>query len=363
MSAQRPPRLLVDGTGLIGASVGMAAGRAGYEVLLANRDASRLAVAVEIGAGAPWDGDTPVDLAVVALPPAVIAAEIARLQRAGVASTITHVCSVQLQPQLEVEAQIGSWDGYVGSHPVAGRERSGPHHATADLFEDRPWVVCPTASSSQDAISAVTALAAGCGARVSTMPAADHDALLARLSHVPQLVASALAASIADLDRADVAIAGSGLRDTTRIADSDPALWAEIVAANPAGVAAALDDVLAPLVALRSALAEGQPGAQPALELVTRGRLGRQLLAGKHGQAAVRWARVSVVVPDEPGKLARLLADASAGGVNVEDIHVDHSPGAALGLVDLDVAPGSAGTLADVLEQRGWRATAVEPGE
>ncbi|HVW80186.1 MAG TPA: prephenate dehydrogenase [Mycobacteriales bacterium] len=361
MTTAAPGRLLIVGTGLIGASVGMAARRAGYDVVLANRDPSRLAVAVDVGAGDPWDGGAPVDLAVVCLPPALIAAETGRLQRAGIASTITHVCSVQLQPQLEVERDIGPWPGFVGSHPVAGRERSGPHHATVDLFEDRPWVVCPTAASAPEAVAAVEGLAAACGARVSTMPAAAHDALLARLSHVPQLVASALAAAIADLDRGDVAIAGSGLRDTTRIADSDPALWAEIVSANAAGVAAALDAVLAPLEALKAELADGGVAGEAARALVERGRIGRQLLAGKHGQAAVRWAKVSVVVPDQPGKLARLLADASDCGVNVEDIHVDHSPGAALGLVDLDVAPGSGATLAGALEARGWRATATEP--
>ncbi|HVS68838.1 MAG TPA: prephenate dehydrogenase, partial [Mycobacteriales bacterium] len=319
-------RLLVVGTGLIGTSVGLAARAAGYDVVLANRDPARLAVAVEIGAGEPWDGTSSVDIAVVGLPPAVLAAEIGRLQRAGVASTITHVCSVQLQPQVEVEALIGPWGGFVGGHPIAGRERSGPHHATADLFQDRPWVVCPTGASAEAATAAVEALAGACGARVSRMAAAEHDALLARLSHAPQLVASALAAALVGLDPDKVALAGSGLRDTTRIADSDPHLWAEIVAANPEGVRAALEAVLEPLGALRDRLAAGEEPAEAARALVERGRSGRQMLAGKHGQAAVRWATVTVVVPDEPGALARLLMDAAASGVNVEDIRIDHSP-------------------------------------
>lgn len=357
----KPGRLLVVGTGLIGTSVGIAARAAGYDVVLTNRDSDRLAVAVEVGAGEAWDGSSAVDLAVVALPPVILAAEIDRLKRAGVASTITHVCSVQLQPQLEVEALTGLWGGFVGGHPIAGRERSGPHHATGDLFQDRPWVVCPTAVSDAAAVTAVEALAAGCGARVSRMPAAEHDALLARLSHVPQLVASALAAALVGLDPADVALAGSGLRDTSRLADSDPQLWAEIVDANPDGVAAALDAVLEPLLALRAGLAAGKPPGGPVRDLVERGRSGRQMLAGKHGQAAVRWASVTVVVPDEPGALARLLADAAAGGVNVEDIRVDHSPGLPFGLVDLDVAPGRSDHLASALEQRGWRATGEEP--
>lgn len=354
-------RLLVVGTGLIGTSVGLAARAAGYEVLLANRDSSRLGVAVELGAGEPWDGSSPVDLAVVGLPPAVLAAEIERLQKAGVATTVTHVCSVQLQPQLEVDARIGSWGGFVGSHPIAGRERSGPHHATADLFQDRPWVVCPTPSSAPTSADAVAALASACGARVSRMPAAEHDALLARLSHAPQLVASALAAALVGLAADDVALAGSGLRDTSRIADSDPHLWAEIVEANPEGVAAALDAVLEPLVALRAELGAGAACGDVVRELVERGRAGRQLLAGKHGQAAVRWATVSVVVPDEPGALAHLLSDAAASGVNVEDIRIDHSPGVPLGLIDLDVAPGRSEQLVSTLEQRDWRATGTEP--
>jgi prephenate dehydrogenase len=353
-------RLLVVGTGLIGTSVGLAARAAGYDVALANRDPARLAVAVEVGAGEPWDGSSGVDLAVVGLPPVVLAAEIERLQRAGVATTITHVCSVQLQPQLEVEALIGAWGGFVGSHPIAGRERSGPHHATADLFQDRPWVVCPTDSSDAASAAAVEALATACGARVSRMPAADHDALLARLSHAPQLVASALAAALVGLEPEKVALAGSGLRDTTRIADSDPHLWAEIVAANPDGVRAALEAVIEPLTALRDGLRAGAPPADATRALVERGRAGRQMLAGKHGQAAVRWATVTVVVPDEPGALARLLADAAGSGVNVEDIRIDHSPGVPLGLIDLDVAPGRSNQLVATLEQRGWRATGTE---
>jgi prephenate dehydrogenase len=354
-------RLLVVGTGLIGTYVGLAAKAAGYDVQLANRAQERLATAVDMGAGERWDGSSPVDLAVVCLPPAVLAAEIARLKGAGIASTITHVCSVQLQPQLEVEALIGSWDGFVGSHPVAGRERSGPEHATVDLFQDRPWVVCPTGSSSPEAADAVEALARACGARVSRMPAGEHDALLARLSHAPQLVASALAAALVGLDQDDVALAGTGIRDTSRIADSDPALWAEIVAANPDGVAVALDAVLEPLLALRAGLAAGEGPADAVRALVERGREGRQLLAGKHGRAAVRWATVTVVIPDQPGALARLLAEAAEAGVNVEDIRVDHSPGKAAGLVDLDVAPGRSAELADALVQRGWRADGAEP--
>jgi len=195
------------------------------------------------------------------------------------------------------------------------------------------------------------------------MSAARHDALLARLSHVPQLLASALAGSLEGLDRADVALAGTGLRDTSRLADSEAGLWAEIVAANPVAVAAALRLVVDPLTTLIAVLdSADQPAVARAVDaLVARGRRGRDLLAGKHGQAAVRWGTVSVVVPDEPGALARLLVDAAAAQVNVEDIRVDHSPGQPFGVVELDVAPGQGEVLERALAALAWAASASPP--
>jgi prephenate dehydrogenase len=270
---------------------------------------------------------------------------------------------VQSQPQLQVEELVGEFGGFVGSHPIAGRERPGPHHASADLFVQRPWIVCPTAQSSPAAVESVTALAEACGAIVTVMSAEAHDALLARLSHVPQLVASALAGSLLGLERGEAALAGTGLRDTSRLADSDAALWAEIVSANQAAVAAALRAVIEPLQSVAAVLESGASGdvAAAVADLLRRGRRGRDLLAGKHGQRAVRWATVAVVVPDQPGKLAQLLVDAAHAGVNVEDIRVDHSSGQPLGVVELDVDPAHGESLERDLAQRGWAATASPP--
>jgi prephenate dehydrogenase len=357
-------RLLVVGAGLIGTSVALAARLAGYEVWLDDIDRERLSLAVSVAGGRPsTDGLHRVDLAVAAVPPGAVGGVIAGLVTSDIAPIVTHLASVQLQPQLEVESLIPGFDGFVGSHPIAGRERSGPHHASADLFTKRPWVVCPTGESAPAAVEAVSGLARACGAVVTVMSAAAHDTLLARLSHVPQLVASALAGSLVGLERSEVALAGTGLRDTSRLADSDAALWAEIVAANPAAVAAALRAVVTPLSDLADVLDSADPaGSADAVHgLVSRGRAGRDLLAGKHGQRAVRWAAVSVVVPDEPGALARLLSDAADAEVNVEDIRVDHSPGQPFGVVELDVQPAQGEPLATELSRRGWTATANPP--
>jgi prephenate dehydrogenase len=140
-------------------------------------------------------------------------------------------------------------------------------------------------------------------------------------------------------------------------------LWAEIVSANPAAVAAALRNVVEPLHSVAAVLETGDPAAvTDAVDaLLRRGREGRDLLAGKHGQRAVRWATVAVVLPDQPGTLAQLLADAAHAKVNVEDIRVDHSPGQPLGVVELDVDPAYGESLERELAQRGWTATASPP--
>jgi prephenate dehydrogenase len=356
-----PQRLLVVGAGLIGTSIGLAATRAGASVTFVDHDAGRARTAVELGAGdavleAVPDRPTGHDLLVVATPPRWIAPIVSTALRSELAATVTHVGSVQTQPQREVEASGAPLGRFVGGHPVAGRELSGPEAADAELFTGRPWVLCPTAGTDDDATAEVARLARTCGGRPVEMTAVAHDELFARLSHVPQLVASALAASLTRVAGADAGLAGSGMRDTTRLADSDPQMWAQIVSANAPAVAAALRAVADPLgeLAARLEAADEQDAATAVVALVEAGRAGRALLPGKHGGAPAALVAVQVTVPDEPGALARLLDDVAAQGVNLEDLRVDHAPGQPLGLAELVVTPAALDALAGALRERGW---------
>jgi len=351
-------RLLVVGTGLIGTSVALAVRDVGAEVLLADTDAERLGLAVAAGAGRPVDDLGEVDLVVVAVPPRATGTVVARYLDAIPHATVTHVCSVQSLPQLDVESSGADVSRFCGGHPIAGRETSGPAHASPDLFHERPWAVCPAAGTGPDAAERVASLARDCGARPVLLEAATHDALLGRLSHVPQLVASALAGSIAALDQSRTALAGTGLRDTTRLADSDPALWTEIVGANADAVAAGLRDVAQPLLDLAAALEAGAGSEASTRELLERGQRGRALLPGKHGGAPVTLQAVQVVVPDEPGTLARLLAEVAAEGVNLEDLRVEHASGQPLGIAEVMVLAAEGERLASALRARGWTVTA-----
>jgi prephenate dehydrogenase len=351
-------RLLVVGTGLIGTSVGLAARASGVDVALSDADPQRLAVAVAAGAGRhPTAGEEP-DLVLVAVPPARVGSLAAELLGRYSRAVVTHVSSVQSLPQHEVEVSGADVRRFVGGHPIAGRELSGPVHATTDLFAGRPWIVTPTAASDQNAVDAVVGLATACGATPVLLDADTHDALFALLSHVPQLVASALAGAIAELRGSQAALAGSGLRDTTRLADSDPSMWAEIIPANAFPVAAGLRAVAEPLLALARALDTDAGGSAPAVRaLLDRGRTGRALLPGKHGGVPVAVRLVQVLVPDEPGALARLLADVAAESVNLEDLRVEHAPGQPLGVAELSVLPPAHDRLVAALQGRDWTVT------
>jgi prephenate dehydrogenase len=366
MSTEGPrwdAQVAVVGTGLVGTSIALAAVAAGARVLLYDVDPDRLAFAVDRAAGVPAPGLAALaaaDLTVVAVPPERVGAAAVELLNAGT-SVVTHVASVQHRPQGDVEASGADLARFCGGHPIAGRERSGPAHADPGLFRDRAWVVCPTTTTAAGTVAVVEALVAACGARPVRMGAAEHDALLARLSHAPQLVASALSASLVGLTGELAALAGSGMRDTTRIADSEPDLWAQIIESNREPVAAALQGAIAPLIGLADLLRADAPAADVDLavrRLMEAGRAGRALLPGKHGRAPVQAAEVHVVVPDRPGALADLLRTIADRGVNLEDLRVEHAPGQPSGVAELVVAPASQQALVSALRAHGWSAVA-----
>ncbi len=152
---------------------------------------------------------------------------------------------------------------FVGGHPMAGAAASGPASSSAALFDGRPWFVVPgTAADASTRV--VTALAAACGATATAISAADHDALVAAISHLPQLVASILMQAVADrCDEAGLAGAGPGLRDTTRLAGSSADVWRPLVAANADHLGPLLLDLAERLRAAAAGLDDDGRGHAP----------------------------------------------------------------------------------------------------
>ncbi|MEU9594801.1 prephenate dehydrogenase [Streptomyces sp. NPDC048193] len=353
---------LVIGTGLIGTSAALALTGRGVVVHLADHDPEQARTAAALGAGTDQAPEGPVDLAVVAAPPALVADVLADAMERGLARGYIDVASVKGGPRRELEARGLDLSGYIGTHPMSGREKSGPLAATADLFEGRPWVLTPTRDTDTEVLNLALELVSHCRAVPVVMDADAHDRAVALVSHMPHLVSSLVAARLEHAEEAAVRLCGQGIRDVTRIAASDPRMWIDILSANPGPVADLLGDVAADLEetvrALRSLQSsdddkrrEGSAGIETVLR---RGNAGQVRVPGKHGSAPRAYETVAVLIDDQPGQLARIFADAGRAGVNIEDVRIEHATGQQAGLVQLMVEPKAAAVLTAALKERGW---------
>ncbi|MFT4289290.1 prephenate dehydrogenase [Nocardioides sp.] len=343
----------IVGAGLLGASVGLALRRAGVEVLLTDIDADHVRTASGMGAGRPAGPGDRVGLVVVAVPPAHLGEVIREAldRTSGTDAVVTDVGSVKAAPLAAVadHPRVGR---YVGSHPMAGSERSGPLAASATLFDGRPWAVTPHPAADPDALEAVDRLGEAVGGVLVHLDPEEHDRAVARISHVPHLMAALMAGRLAEAPGRHLALSGQGVRDVTRVAAGDPRLYSQIVAGNASAVADLLHEVRAELDGLIAAVSDGDADGLRAI--LARGVAGTRAIPGKHGGPTRPSVSIFVAVPDEPGNLARLFADAGEIGVNIEDVHIDHDPGRPVGLLELTVEAARAEELQSALESRGW---------
>ncbi|GAA3287452.1 prephenate dehydrogenase [Nesterenkonia halobia] len=368
------PRVLVRGTGLLGASIGIGLRADGHDVRLSDPSSTAQAVARDIGAGALWeDGLVDPELVVVAAPPEVTADEVAAALTRFPQALVLDVASVKDAVLRELLARADDaeeplsredLERYVGTHPMAGREQSGPVAARGALFTSMPWVICPAADrstgeriSSPAAVAWAEEIASRLGATVHHMDAAEHDSSVALISHLPQIAASLVASRLQDAPTTALALAGNGLRDVTRLAASDPNLWVQILAANSVPLVDVLhglrDDVERLIRTMEAPEAPG--GRADIAQLIAEGNSGRARVPGKHGAPPQSFAKLAVIVDDRPGQIAAVLDDVAAVGVNVEDMRMDHSAGHEVGMVELSVLPGRQQELADALAEMGWK--------
>ena len=364
-AATRGPVRIV-GTGLLGASIGLALRALGVDVVLADPSRTTVLLARDVGAGRlPAPDDAPPRLVVVAAPPDVTGEVVVAELTANPQAVVTDVASVKGAVIAALRAAGADLTRYVGSHPMAGSERSGPTAARPDLFTGRPWVVVGTERSTDEAVLMVRDLVTDLGATPMLLDAGLHDEAVAVISHVPQVAASLVAARLRDAGPAALDLAGQGLRDVTRIAAGDPALWTSILAANAAAVLpvlqalrADLDEVIGALGQVAAAArAEGVGGGALGVLAATiaAGNAGVSRIPGKHGGVRRAYDVVTVLVPDRPGELARLLADMGAAGINLEELALEHAPRQPVGLASLAVLRGLGSALEMELTARGWR--------
>jgi prephenate dehydrogenase len=330
------PRAAVIGTGLIGGSIGLALRQRGWHVVGTDRDPARAEQALALGALDEVGLDPAVDITFVATPVgAVIDAARDALERTE--GLVTDVGSVK---RAIIEAVGG--DRFVGGHPMAGSEQEGVEGARADLFEGAVWVLTPVRGTDDEAYLRVRSIVASLGAEVVAVPPAQHDALVAVVSHVPHLTAATLmqlAGGRAEDSRAVLRLAAGGFRDMTRIAAGHPGIWPDICAENRQAIVDVLDQFIDELGEVRAVVAAGD--RTRLLERLEAARDARLNLPARVA-ASEDLAELRVPVPDEPGTLATVTTLASEQGINIFDLEIAHSSEGEQGVLIMLVAVAEA---------------------
>jgi prephenate dehydrogenase len=343
-------RVTIVGAGLVGGSLAAALTQAGVaDVTLTDRDPEvrRRARALGLAPRVVDDLHEAVDGAgvVVAAVPSHVVADVLLEAAAGApadailtdAASLKHDITLDLESRL-MRSSLGP-GRFVGGHPMAGSERSGPDAADALLFAGATWILTPTATTDEAALATLTRLYTAVGARVLALAPDRHDELVAVVSHLPHVVAASLASVAADAVSAAggavLAVAGGGFRDTTRIAASDPGLWVGILDGNRDAVLEAVDAYAARLREVRAALAD--PDTADLRAVLTRASDARRQLVPK-GVGQGGGADLVVTLDDRPGQLASATTALGAAGINVEDLAMRHAAEGQRGALVLRVA-------------------------
>jgi prephenate dehydrogenase len=280
---------VIYGVGLLGGSLGMAVHRRGMAVTTVGlgRSLERLERARQLGAidecsTNPAEALAGADALVLAIPPRQIREHWAMLAAKLEPGTfVTDVGSVKARLVEEAENVLPGHVRFIGSHPMAGSEKTGAEHGRSDFYEGSACLLTPTARTAPGTVELATRFWEALGARVIVLPPEMHDELLAGISHLPHLAAAAL---MQNLDRhlpsrtQLASICGAGLRDTTRIAASDPDIWKQILSENAPAVTLWLDRYIAILQEWRAALAKSTPDARALGLYYAEGSAARQAL-------------------------------------------------------------------------------------
>jgi prephenate dehydrogenase len=351
-------RVAIVGTGLIGASVGLAAKRRGTSVVGFDEDHAVAEVAAERGAvddvaGTLGEALRDAELAVVAVPVGRLSARVrAVLEASGDGCTVTDVGSTKA-------AVCAAADGsprFIGGHPVCGSEARGPEHANADLFEGATWFLSPLPQSEPERYRLVHGFVGGLGATPVAVDPGAHDRLVALTSHLPHVLANVLV-NQAGSTRIDghepLSAAGGSLRDMTRVAGANPRIWVDIFLDNAGALQAALAEHRRGLEQVEAALDSGDAGFLA--RWIGEAALNRRgMITEAYGDPG-SLHRLRIHVPDRPGVLAGITQALGAERINIEDFELQHvSPERGGTLSVLVAGEDEAGRAAALLEAQGY---------
>jgi prephenate dehydrogenase len=340
----------IVGSGLIGTSIGLCLKAAGINVEMVDIDPNTAKLAQDLVKSTPIS--TP-DLIIVAVSIDVNQSEVIKQLKANQSSIVCDLASVKSDLLLKVAELSDNAANFVSLHPMAGREMSGAQSARADLFTGRAWIGIDENKSSKKAKEIASELILICGGSVYWMSAAEHDEIVAKISHIPQILSTALAASLLNISEEKLNLSGQGLRDLTRLADADSKLWSQILLENRERLTPIISELVSQLEAVQENLS--QNSAEKMRDFLTKGKSGKAKIPGKHGAKAREYSLLPIVIDDKPGELARIFNECAKVAVNIEDLSIEHSPGQETGLITLALSSADCVKLSDHLEKLGFK--------
>ena len=353
-------RINVIGAGLMGSSIALALSDKGHEISISDSSKTvQSAARVFLNLSAETFSDP--DVVLVAVPPASISQVIIESKSKFSNATLIDIASIMSKPINEVEATFGAIDNWIPSHPMAGKESGGFENASYDLLKDRLWVISPLPNTPKAHIERAQQVIKDCGALVFEMPADEHDRTVALTSHLPQILATALAEQLNGLKEEALLVSGQGLRDLTRIAASSGNLWNEILVANKENVVLAIDAIQATLESFKNSIAASSN--ERIIQHFDSGNEGKKKIPGKHGGAPQNFTLVAIEIDDKPGQLAAIFATAGNANVNIEDVRIDHALGKEVAIVELYVEKENAVKLKSALSKDGWKLRSISDTE
>jgi prephenate dehydrogenase len=364
-----PHRLAIVGTGLLGASVGLAARAAGVpEVVGVDadrhelRDAYRLE-AITVRAHSVEEAADGADLVIAATPVRVLAEVLSRAHVVNPGAVLSDVGSTKSHLLAQLAKLSTNLGRVIPGHPMAGSEQRGAQAARADLFIGATWVLTPVAHVDHTALRRVTRFVRALGGRPLILDPDLHDQVVAFASHLPQLAATALMGAVAQVQAPAAlrSLVASGFRDTTRIAASEPDLWVDICSTNSPSIVAALDALSQRITLLRGLVAAGDRDGLR--EVLSEAQAARLHIPTKPGSSPRGLRELAVHIADRPGSLAAVFRILGAAGVNVEDLAIDHELQGGSGNLHIWVAGREAlATALASLSGAGWTAHEADGG-
>ncbi len=343
-SGSLPRSVGIIGTGLIGGSIGLGLRKAGWHVSAFDPDPDVRQIATDRSVADTFTTsldelvDAPVDLLVVAAPPKATIEIISGLETATPTMDVAGV-------KLPVVSAAPSGLRFVATHPMAGREISGPRGASAALFRGAAWVVIDDdvdADVDVDAVQIVTALIDDLGARIVPMTAALHDQAVAAVSHLPHVVAGALLSG-ASATPAALELSAGSFRDLTRVGASMPIPWVELLKTNRGPMLDAIGMLRDRLSVIESAIVSDDDAL---LRMLSDARDTRRSLGAQTAQ-------VRIALADEPGELAKVGHAFENSSADIRDIQMRHAPYGGGGVLSVSVRPGEESALRDALVEAG----------